>query len=434
MVEFEHQITRPFPWYDLLRPLNPQIKSFLKVKYLLEKNSESDMVMIGPNGGMIAPGYALFREPAPPFRRKWKIHPFLFMKTLLNSRFPVPDVTTSGGKRLFYAHIDGDGFRNFSEVSLNKYASEIILAQVIQQYPRIPLGVSVIVGDIDPEWWGNARLIQIARQIFSLPNVEAATHTYSHPYQWQRWDRSSAYSPLGSFRYEREIDQSIEWIEAHLLSAQKQVELVYWSGDTIPPEEALIRTENLGRDHLNGGDTRKDKQFPSYTTVAPLMRPVGSHWQIFTSASNENLYTDLWTANFHGFRNVIQTFDNTDTPLRLTPVNIYYHFYIGDKVASLHSLLEVYQWVLQQDLQMIFPSDYVRRVRGFISTQLTETEPGVFEIKNRGTLNTFRLDQGQVDLDRSHGVQGVHRINQSYYIDLEPDVAVPRLAIISHPD
>ncbi len=429
MVEFEHRLSYPFPWYDQYMPLTPDITSYLKVKYQLLENSESSMVMIGKKGGMVAPGYALYQETSLLYRRKWRINPFRFLKKLLSPTFPIPDVTTSEGKRLFYAHIDGDGFRNRSEVDFKKYSSEIILERILQQYPQVPIGISVIAGDIDPNWWGSQNLIKIAQQIFQQPNVEAATHTYTHPYQWRRWDRTSAYSPLGAFRYEREIDESVEWITEHLLPTDKQVKLVYWSGDTTPPEEALIRAKNFGLDNINGGDSKFDKVYPSYTSVSPLMRPVGKHWQIFTSASNENLYTKLWTGNFHGFRNVIQTFQNTDVPIRLAPVNVYYHFYIADKIASLASLDRVYQWSLRQNLKMIFPSDYVQLVRGFISTRVLEKEPGVFEIRDRGTLNTLRLDQGTVDLEQSQGVSGTHRINQSVYVDLDPQFKNPRVVV-----
>ena len=387
------------------------------------------MVVLGPKGGMIAPGYAIFQERYPPFRRKWRINPFRLIKTLLSPQHPVPDVTTSEGQRHFYAHIDGDGFRNKSEVALNVLSSEIILNRIIQKYDHIPIGVSVIAGDIDPHWWGSEVVVKMAQRIFAQPNVEATTHLYTHPYQWQRWDRTSAYSPLGSFRYEREIDESVEWIQNRLLPPNKKVKTIYWSGDTTPPEEALIRIENLGLDNLNGGDAKMDNEFPSYTSVSPLMRSVGKHWQIFTSASNENLYTDLWTDKFHGFRNVIKTFQNTDAPLRLLPVNIYYHFYIGDKIASLRSLEEVYQWAMKQNLKMIYPSEYIKLVRGFLSTQITQHSSRAFSIANRGTLNTVRLDSGEVDISRSHGVLKSHRINQSWYIDLDPQVAQPKIVL-----
>ncbi|MBF0287023.1 MAG: hypothetical protein HQM14_04335 [SAR324 cluster bacterium] len=430
MVEFEHRLAYPFPWYDQYTPLSSDVISYLKVKYLLLADSQSSMVMIGKKGGMVAPGYALYKETAPPFRRKWRIDPFRFLKTLLPPISPVPDVTTSEGKRLFYAHIDGDGVRNRSEVNFKKYSSEIILEHILQKYPDVPIGISMIVGDIDPNWWGSQQLIDIARKIYQQPNVEAATHTYTHPFQWQRWDRTSAYAPLGTFRYEREVDESVEWIADHLLPENKAVKLVYWSGDTVPPEEALIRTSELGLDNLNGGDSKFDTAFPSYTSVAPLMRPVGRNWQIFTSASNENLYTKLWTDNFHGFRNVIETFENTESPIRLAAVNVYYHFYIADKIASLASLDRVYQWCFQHNLKMIFPSEYVQLVRGFIAARIVEKQPGVYEISDRGALNTLRLDHGTVDLDKSKGVTGVHRVNQSLYIDLDSQVTTPLIVVL----
>src|SRR4029453_5395461 len=91
----------------------------------------------------------------------------------------------------------------------------------------------------------------------------------------------------------------------------------------------------LGVPNINGGDTMLDREWPSYTRVAPLMRPVGSHWQNYTSASNENVYTNLWKGPFYGFRNVLETFRRTEHPRRVTPVNVYYHYYSAERVAGL---------------------------------------------------------------------------------------------------
>ena len=96
---------------------------------------------------------------------------------------------------------------------------------------------------------------------------------------------------------------------------------------------------------MNGGDSRLDGEYPSYHYVAPLYRQHEGFYQIHSSNSNENTYTNLWSGPFGGYVNAIQTFANTDSPRRILPVNVYYHFYSGERQAALEALRIVYNWV-----------------------------------------------------------------------------------------
>lgn len=47
-----------------------------------------------------------------------------------------------------------------------------------------------------------------------------------------------------------------------------------------------------------------------------------------------------WT--FYGFERVIETFEFTETPRRLKPINIYFHTYLTTKLAGMRSLDKVF--------------------------------------------------------------------------------------------
>ena len=128
----------------------------------------------------------------------------------------------------------------------------------------------------------------------------------------------------------------------------------------------------------------RDREWPSYTRVAPLMRQVGQHWQTYTSASNENLYTHLWTGPFYGFRHVIETFEGTERPRRVAPVNVYYHYYSGERVASLAALHHVHEWVLRQPLARLFTSEYLAIVEGFRTARIAPCRGGLADLGPRG--------------------------------------------------
>jgi hypothetical protein len=149
------------------------------------------------------------------------------------------------------------------------------------------------------------------------------------------------------------------------------------------------------------------------------MRQVGRQWQTYTSASNENLYTNLWTGPFYGFRHVIETFENTEKPRRVAPVNVYYHYYSGERVASLASLRHVHDWVMRQPLARLFTSEYLAIVDGFRTARIAREAPG-WRVWDHGALRTVRFDDTRavVDLARSQGVLGFVHHQGSLYVHL----------------
>ncbi len=100
----------------------------------------------------------------------------------------------------------------------------------------------------------------------------------------------------------------------------------------------LIATDAAGVLNMNGGDTLITRADPSLTRVAPLGIPRGRHYQVYAPNQNENVYTELWRGPYYGYERVIETFELTELPRRLKPVNIYYHAYSATKTASLAAL------------------------------------------------------------------------------------------------
>jgi hypothetical protein len=264
------------------------------------------------------------------------------------------------GRRIYYSHIDGDGWRNRTEVhpfrSSAALSAEVVLHELIEPFPDLPLTVAPIAADLDPAWRGSKETLAVARRILALPQVEAGTHTYTHPLKWEffeKYDRSR--EPVGSetgggehadtpraysdrpFDLAEEITGSIAYIE-RLLPAGKKVRVLQWSGNTLAFEAAIAASRRAGVRNINGGDSRFDVEYPSAIWVSPLARRVGSELQIYSSNSNENTYTDLWTGRYFGYRLIQKTLENTENPRRLKPFNLYYHMYTGEKHASLHAM------------------------------------------------------------------------------------------------
>jgi hypothetical protein len=417
MVEFERRLPPGLPYYQQVVARGPESRAHLVLARRDLPDSESHMVVTGPWGGFAAAEYVRFQFPGEA-GAQWWLDPFAFFREALGVEdWPRPDTTTQCGRRIFYTHIDGDGLRNRSEVRKGVSSGQIVLDEILSRY-RLPTSVSVVVAEVEPTLLGSPEFHELARAIYRLPTVEAGSHSYTHPLDWERRTRSFTLASI-PYSVETETAGSIRYIEERLLPAGKRVRLFQWSGSTRVSEDAIAILARLGVPNINGGDTMRDREWPSYTRVAPLMRQVGRQWQTYTSAANENLYTNLWTGPFYGFRHVVETFENTEKPRRVAPVNVYYHFYSAERVAALASLRYVHDWVERQPLARLFTSEYLAIVEGFRTARIARVAPG-WRVWDHGALRTVRFDgtRASVDLARSRGVLGFVHHQGALYVHL----------------
>jgi hypothetical protein len=485
-VAFERALPEILPAFGIFRPSDDLVKALLVVQGPQGKADESDLATIGRQGGIVSPGYGYFRDPAF-LRTRWYIDPFAFFSAVFDTdALPKPDVTTVSGRRLFHSHIDGDGWLNESQVpgyaGRHIVSAEVILHEIVDGYPDLPVTVAPIVAELDPAWHGSKAAMELAREIFSRPNVEPASHTYSHPFQWgffRNYDPASEkpfrsiYDARGQNRYQGadpddkshemqaaraaglhtgyripraygdrpfDIDQEIGGAIAFLQKLTppgKPVRLVQWSGDTSPFPLALRLTRQAGALNINGGDSRFDAEYPSYSSVAPIGARVGGEIQIYAAGSNENTYTDLWTNRYFGYRYLRQTWINTGTPLRIKPLNLYYHIYSAERLASLKAVKENLDWIRQQNVAPISTYNYAAIAEGFFTTRIEQTGPQSWRIADHGRLGTIRFDgplaQLSPDLQASEGVIGWRHDDNVLYVAVDPDVPQPRIALTAAP-
>lgn len=395
----------------------------------LSQGSETvmDAVAITTWGGYALTPFVISELPNQTFR--WVIDPIAFLRAALQlPPQPVPDVTTHVGRRALLTHIDGDGFASRAEMPGLLFASEVMLKQVLQRY-RLPATVSVIEGETGSSGLFpplSPRLEAVAQAIFREPYVEIASHSYSHPFFWQaigaRDDSGEGYNlPIPGYKFDlqREIAGSSDYINQRLAPPGKSTKVFLWTGDCNPGPDALQSTRQAGLLAMNGGDTLITRSLPSLTAVAPLGIPKGDGFHVFAPNQNENVYTNNWTGPFYGFERVIETFEMTETPRRLKPVNIYYHTYAASKLASLKSLHKIYDWALKQPLHPVFASDYIQSVHDFNATTLSR-EGASWHIRTGPALRTLRIDnsQGYPDMLRSRHIAGFKQQGDVRYLHL----------------
>ncbi|MDH5393523.1 MAG: hypothetical protein OEY11_10085 [Gammaproteobacteria bacterium] len=501
MTDFERSLKGLLLPFPVKTVSGSGLKSYLKAYQRGREKRLADLIVSGPKGGYVAPGYSLISSRDGK-QRFWYLNPFRFFRqAFATDDLPKADTTTLSGRRIYYSHVDGDGWRSLSLVpgyrEKKKSVTEVLLREVFLKYPDLPVTVSPVAADLDSSWFGTKKNQALAKEIFALPHVEAGSHTLSHPMDWsffEHYDADSerAYLHLypetydtlayqqtqteiknsragasdtktsaldsslksgslslsgikqklkeayeiprayfkGLFKLEEEIQGSIDIIQRYL-PAGKRVELLQWSGN-LPFSAAIKQTRVAGIRNLNGGDTRFDREFDSYAWVSPIGREVNKQRQIYASSSNENTYTRLWTSRFYGYGYLEKTLRATETPWRIKPINVYYHNYSGERLASLNALHKNFAYARSQSIAPVTASRFAAIADGFFSTVFEHIGKRQWRIKNRDQLQTIRFDHATfdaVDFKRSKGVIGQSHLHGSLYVQLDPVVSAPVIAL-----
>lgn len=421
-------------YHDLMAP--PEAKLLLQLK---ARNSRGgtvrfDASFVADWGGVIFDPYWRFQ----PYSKDTLsfFDPYKFLGELWpGGAFPAPDVTTREGLRLFWAHVDGDAFATLSTTKANATCAEVVRDRILKRYP-LPTTISVIEAEIrsiqdtqNPD--DSPRYQQIARDIFRLPNVEAASHAFSHPFIWSPkdvgqqdfYDRRHLHLK-SSHRFDevdprREIEGSVKYIEENLLEPGKKVQMMLWTGNCRPFAEALQICREIGIEAMNGGFTIYSPRHPQHAAIAPRVTWWGDELQVYTANQNEFVYTDDWSGpTFGGFEQVIKSFEMLESPRRMKPVNIYYHFYSAVFPGSLKALERVYDWSMEQPLHAVTASQASRITRDAVQTRICRTGPNRWLVINDGKLTTLRIPKtlGFPDLDASTNVTGFSDHESERYI------------------
>ncbi len=419
---------------ELLNPQNS--RKILSVKY--QNGQESSPLAITPWGGYALGNAFLLSIEHENF---WTVDPFKFFKEALAlDTIPLPDPTTEAGRRILFVHVDGDGFMEVVRTDPSLLSTEYLIDKIYKKYP-IPQTVSLIEGEVSPNGLYpklSPKMQKIARELYQIPWIEPASHTLSHPFFWgetrenpksktaklikgkRHIEETDAHGHLPlpnypKFNLKRETIDSVDFALSFAPLSKQKERILFWSGDCLPTHIILAYTERQGIITMNGGDTTITQNRPWLSYISPHGLQHHAYWQIYTGAQNENVYTNDWIGPFWGYRNVIDTFKLTEQPKRLKPINIYYHFYSGSKLASLKALEEVYEWAIQQKTSKLYASQYIKKGRGFYRTAIAKTEGG-YEIRNSGYLRTMRFEREvEIDLRASRGVAGyVHHQGVTY--------------------
>jgi polysaccharide biosynthesis protein PelA len=173
---------------------------------------------------------------------------------------------------------------------------------------------------------------------------------------------------------------------------------------------------------MNGGNTIASRLYPGIAGVAPRVVQWGDELQINAANQNEFMYANGWSGPFYGgFADVIDTFERTETPRRLKPVNVYYHFYSATSLSSLRALEKIHHWCQQQPLHPVDAADFARLTADAHRARTYQLGPRHWLLSSGGHLRSYRLpaDLGVPDLARCRGVTGYTSAGDALFISTD---------------
>jgi hypothetical protein len=489
---FERKIPLTIPQFLTFELLPGRGESLLTLRSKTHPKLEITAAVVNENGALIQEDFLVYYDSSKVFpNAKWHLNPFVLLKKVFkDSLLPIPDPTTLSGRRIYYSQIDGDGWNNATltkkqDSILPLYSSQVILDQIVRENPDYPVTVGPIAAEIDLKWFGTPESRNIAVEFFHLPNVEVGSHTFTHPFDWSFFEnysvqkelphlknypnetfeqspfeflknlkyKPSSYYSLSSdveqntgpqkgyviprayalepFSLTQEILGAIEEVN-QLAPDNKKVEVYQWSGNGEAFEAVLALTVDAGVQNINGANNRYDFSNATYTALYPLGTSISGLHQIFNSNCNENDYTSLWTKNFFGYAAARTTYEWTETPIRVKPIDLYYHMYSGERQASLSAIKLNLDYIRSKRVCPVSTSHYSKMVLGFYTTDIMQVEDNAWLIANRGALQTMRFDRAVfkgVDFSQSRGIIGQKHLQGSLYIALDESDESPLIVL-----
>lgn len=360
----------------------------------------------------------------------------------------VPDSTTLYGARIFFSQIDGDGLLNFSQIKAGARSGEVIRDDVLKKFP-FPVSSSIIVSEVEgdtvvyKERFEN-EFKDLAISIYDLDNIEVSSHTYSHPYFWSYEDvEMSLFYDSRHLKLKRpyEFDAiketigSLDYI-SELIDHKKEAKLMLWSGNCRPPADLLQTLNRKGYYNINGGNTTISKRYPYHTHISPKSIFWRGGFQVYAAIQNENVFNNEFGNNrFAGFINVLDTFRMTESPRRLKPIDLYYHFYSADRTDSFVALIRILEALRKMEIYPIFGSEFYKIVEDSYFMSLAKIGENRYFSNSNGYVRTYRIpvDKGLYpDFSRSKDLVGYSDYQGQRYIytdgSANPEIALRKQA------
>lgn len=403
-------------------PIKPRVLGFADVQAppgarvfisLMAKNRSGtvarfDPVFLAPWGGVWLDPYVV----AAPFEGAAGLGldaVAFFKEWLRGASFPMPDASTLDGRRVFHSELLGDGFSTPSHFPGHPSCAEVMRDRILS---RLPLPVTVAVSA--EQLGGRASeadhdtLVQnenIARAILAMPHTQAGV--------------SGVEAANGSPAEQDTLEQ----LGHRLLTKKKAFEIALWSGPTAPGAKAMELCRGAG---LVCGPAHEHRAI----TASPRTLLWNDEVHVIASQPDDIALTKGFEGPAHGgFSELIKRLQRTESPRRIAPAEVRFHFASAARLSSLRAVEEVFRWCLSQPLHPVTARQYSLMATDARRAKIFELAANHWLVTSAGMCRTLRLDPsaGVPDLERSTGIAGWRREGSVLYVHT---LGVPRVELV----
>jgi hypothetical protein len=180
--------------------------------------------------------------------------------------------------------------------------------------------------------------------------------------------------------------------------------------------------ELLDAGALEPGETDIASERPSLTAVFPMALERAGRLHVVAPTAPDARYVG-GAAESYPYARVVETFERTGSPRRLTPIALHYHAYAAASPGGLAALQHIYAWADQHQILALMPAEHSARVTAFREQVLLRHLSGAFQLNGGAVLATVRVPAalGALDPTRSRGVASEHSLPEGRYVGFSPD-------------
>ena len=199
---------------------------------------------------------------------------------------------------------------------------------------------------------------------------------------------------------------------------------------------ALPQVSRPGKHAVASKLARFDAQYDSISNLTPVASN-GSERVLLAAMSSERGYVTAPASSPLAFLGLRETLAGTELPRRLKPANINFHVNVATDRALLGILRQHLRAVGAAAIAPVPASVYADIAQGFFSARLEKLRTSAWRIRERGMLQTLRLDSApetKIDLRASRGVIGYTHHGGALYIALDEAVDVADVVLAARED
>ena len=180
LVGFECNLDPILPDYPVIENTDPTSRAGLTLQVPVRDGlAQAALVSVSKSGGFAALNYEFCHQRAPTHRGRWLIDPFEFLAAAFaRENYPIPDVTTVSGRRLFFSQMHSEGWGR--ETRIERYrqhpttSAEVVMREIIEPFNNFPVTLDLRESDTTTS-------PAMARQSSALTEIYLAQPQLSRP-------------------------------------------------------------------------------------------------------------------------------------------------------------------------------------------------------------------------------------------------------------